>query len=127
VTPEDAYEWSGGRILHASRQRRTDAPPLKLSDGRLMRPSSVNTAYIFGAVGMAIQVSRATRLRDEMFLVAAEKLASLVRETPLEHFGGVLPPPLFYYFYLFYFILFFKVCLFARRCFLSLLQSSPTS
>eukprot|EP00884_Botryococcus_braunii_P023449 jgi/Botrbrau1/9789/Bobra.85_1s0033.1 len=80
VGPLNAYEWTQGRCLYASRERRTDAPPVRLSDGRLMKPSSVHTAYIFPGVGLGTIVSRSTRLRDEMFLVAAETLASLVTD-----------------------------------------------
>lgn len=81
--PKEAYEWTGGRCLYASRERRTDAPPLQLSDGRVQRPGSVHTAYIFPGVVLGTLVSRATRLRDSMFYVAAETLASLVRAVPL--------------------------------------------
>ncbi len=40
----------------------------------------VETAYIFPGIGLGTIVSRATRLRDEAFLAAAEALAALVTD-----------------------------------------------
>lgn len=43
-------------------------------------PGCVETAYIFPGIGLGTIVSRATRLRDETFLVAAEALADFVTD-----------------------------------------------
>ena len=40
----------------------------------------VETAYIFPGIGLGSIVSRATRLRDEAFIAAAEALASMVTD-----------------------------------------------
>ena len=40
-------------------------------------------AYIFPGIGLGTLVSRATRLRDDMLLAAAETLASLVTDGAL--------------------------------------------
>lgn len=43
-------------------------------------PGCVETAYIFPGIGLGTIVSRATRLRDETFLAAAEALADFVTD-----------------------------------------------
>jgi hypothetical protein len=92
VSPKDAYEWTEGRCLYASRARRTDDPPVTLADGRTFDPSSVQTSYIFPGVGLGTVVSRSTRLRDEMFLAAAEALAAIVRPTFIHHYITIMIP-----------------------------------
>lgn len=43
----------------------------------------METAYIFPGIGLGSIVSRATRLRDEAFIAAAEALAALVTDGAL--------------------------------------------
>ena len=43
----------------------------------------IESAYIFPGIGLGTLVSRATRLRDNMLLAAAETLASLVTDGAL--------------------------------------------
>ena len=45
-----------------------------------MPAGCIESAYIFPGIGLGTLVSRATRLRDDMLLAAAETLASLVTD-----------------------------------------------
>lgn len=48
-----------------------------------MLAGCIESAYIFPGIGLGTLVSRATRLRDDMLLAAAETLASLVTDGAL--------------------------------------------
>ena len=48
-----------------------------------MPAGCIESAYIFPGIGLGTLVSRATRLRDDMLLAAAETLASLVTDGAL--------------------------------------------
>ena len=38
VSPEDAYEWTGGRAVFADRMRRAPGTVVELADGRKLQP-----------------------------------------------------------------------------------------
>src|SRR6516165_1978534 len=86
-TPEEAYQWSGGKALYAAG---VQFPPVPYG-GRTFLPGQANNFYIFPAVGMAIYATQPKRVTDEMFIEAAHALADQV--TPAELEQGLLFPP----------------------------------
>jgi malate dehydrogenase (oxaloacetate-decarboxylating)(NADP+) len=60
-------------------------------NGRNLYPAQGNNVYIFPGVGMGVVASGASRVTDEMFLVAAQTVAQEVSETDLSY-GRVYPP-----------------------------------
>jgi malate dehydrogenase (oxaloacetate-decarboxylating)(NADP+) len=87
-TPEQAYAWSGGRVLFASG---SPFPPVTFG-GKTFRPAQGNNAYVFPGIGLGAVACRARTLPDELFLVASRTLADLVRPKDLDQ--GALYPPL---------------------------------
>jgi Malic enzyme len=85
---EEAYTWSDGRAIFASG---SPFPPYTIN-GRTLVPGQGNNVYIFPAVGMAIYATQATRVTDEMFIVAARAVAEQVTEANLE--SGLIYPPM---------------------------------
>jgi malate dehydrogenase (oxaloacetate-decarboxylating)(NADP+) len=85
--PEDAYAWSGGKVVYAGG---VQFPPVHI-DGKTFLPSQANNLYIFPAVGMAIYATNAKRVTDEMFIEAAEGLAEQVNPEQLK-LGMLFPP-----------------------------------
>jgi malate dehydrogenase (oxaloacetate-decarboxylating)(NADP+) len=86
-TAEDAYAWTGGRVVFASGS--PSAP--QIVNGARVVPGQGNNAYIFPGVGLAIVVYGITRVTDEMFLAAAKTLAKQVSPDDLAQ-GSVFPP-----------------------------------
>lgn len=86
-TAEEAYRWSEGRALYAAG---VPFPPLRYA-GKLLVPGQGNNLYIFPAVGLAIVATKARRVSDEMFIVAAQALADRVSQDELD--SGLLYPP----------------------------------
>lgn len=91
VKPKDAYTWTDGRCIFADRDTRTDSSDVVLDDGRRFYPSTCETAYLFPGVGLGTLLSRSTKLRDDMFIVAAEALAKLVTDEDRAR-GAIYPP-----------------------------------
>lgn len=91
VKPKDAYTWTDGRCIFADRDTRTDSSDVVLDDGRRFTPSTCETTYLFPGVGLGTLLSRSTKLRDEMFIVAAEALAKLVSDEDRAR-GAIYPP-----------------------------------
>lgn len=87
-TAEEAYRWSNGRAIFASG---SPFPPVELNGQRFV-PGQGNNVYIFPAMGMAVLATEATRVTDEMFIVAAEAVAEQVTEENLAH--GLIYPPM---------------------------------
>lgn len=87
-TAEEAYRWSKGRAIFAS-----GSPfPHVEHEGKRFKPGQGNNVYIFPAMGMAVLATEATRVTDEMFIVAAEAVAEQVTEEHLTH--GLIYPPI---------------------------------
>jgi malate dehydrogenase (oxaloacetate-decarboxylating)(NADP+) len=86
-TAEEAYRWSEGRAVFASG---SPFPPVEIG-GRRFVPGQGNNVYIFPAMGMAVFATEATRVTDEMFLVAAQAVAEQVTEENLS-IGLIYPP-----------------------------------
>ena len=86
-TAEEAYRWSDGRAIFASG---SPFPPVNIG-GRRFVPGQGNNVYIFPAMGMAVLATEATRVTDEMFIVAAKAVAQQVTEEHLA--AGLIYPP----------------------------------
>lgn len=86
-TAEEAYRWSKGRAVFASG---SPFPPLQV-DGRNFVPGQGNNVYIFPAMGMAVYATEATRVTEEMFIVAAKAVAEQVEQDSLD--VGLIYPP----------------------------------
>ena len=86
-TAEEAYRWSDGRAVFASG---SPFPPVEIA-GRHFVPGQGNNVYIFPAMGMAVFATEATRVTEEMFIVAAKAVAEQVTEENLA--SGLIYPP----------------------------------
>jgi malate dehydrogenase (oxaloacetate-decarboxylating)(NADP+) len=86
-TAEEAYRWSGSRAVFASG---SPFPPVEI-DGRHFVPGQGNNVYIFPAMGMAVFATEATRVTEDMFIVAAQAVAEQVTEENLS-MGLIYPP-----------------------------------
>jgi malate dehydrogenase (oxaloacetate-decarboxylating)(NADP+) len=85
-TAQEAYTWTGGRVVFASG---SPFAPVQAA-GREFIPGQGNNAYIFPGVGLGVIASAASRVSNEMFLVAARALAFLVSEEDLA-LGRIYP------------------------------------
>jgi malate dehydrogenase (oxaloacetate-decarboxylating)(NADP+) len=65
-------------------------PPVRV-DGKTFVPGQGNNLYIFPAVSLAVYVTQASRVTDQMFIAAARGVAEQV--TPEELQSGLLYPP----------------------------------
>jgi malate dehydrogenase (oxaloacetate-decarboxylating)(NADP+) len=86
-TAEEAYKWSEGRAVFASG---SPFAPVQLN-GKTFIPGQGNNVYIFPAMGMAVFATEATRVTEEMFIVAAQAVAEQVTEENLA-MGLIYPP-----------------------------------
>jgi malate dehydrogenase (oxaloacetate-decarboxylating)(NADP+) len=86
-TAEEAYRWSDGRAIFASG---SPFPPVEIA-GRRLVPGQGNNVYIFPAMGMALFATEATRVTEDMFIVAALAVAEQVTEDNLS-MGLIYPP-----------------------------------
>lgn len=86
-TAEEAYTWSGGRAIFASG---SPFPPITIG-GRTFVPGQGNNVYVFPAMGMAVFATEATRVTDDMFIVAAKAVAEQVTQQDLD--SGLIYPP----------------------------------
>jgi malate dehydrogenase (oxaloacetate-decarboxylating)(NADP+) len=86
-TAEEAYKWSEGRAVFASG---SPFAPVQLN-GKTFIPGQGNNVYIFPAMGMAVFATEATRVTEEMFIVAAQAVADQVTEENLA-MGLIYPP-----------------------------------
>ena len=86
-TAEEAYEYSDGKALFAAGVL---FDPVKYK-GKTIYPAQANNLWIFPAVGMAVCATEATRVTDEMFLVAAQTLAQQLTGEQIA--SGMLFPP----------------------------------
>ena len=86
-TAEEAYRWSDGRAVFASG---SPFPPVEIA-GHKFVPGQGNNVYIFPAMGMAVFATEATRVSEEMFIVAAKAVAEQVTDEDLS--VGLIYPP----------------------------------
>ncbi|GLS17334.1 NAD-dependent malic enzyme [Labrys miyagiensis] len=86
-TAEEAYRWSGGRAIFASG---SPFGPVEIA-GKILVPGQGNNVYIFPAMGMAVFATEATRVTEEMFIVAAKAVAEQVTDKSLA--TGLIYPP----------------------------------
>ncbi len=86
-TAEEAYKWSDGRAIFASG---SPFPPVEFG-GKKFVPGQGNNVYIFPAMGMAVLATEATRVTEEMFIVAAKAVAEQVSDAALA--TGLIYPP----------------------------------
>ena len=86
-TAKQVYEWSNGRAIFAS------GSPFEpvVFEGHTLVPGQGNNAYVFPGIGLGVMAARATRVTDDMFLAAAQSLASQVEDSSLK-MGRVYPP-----------------------------------
>jgi malate dehydrogenase (oxaloacetate-decarboxylating)(NADP+) len=87
-TAEEAYKWTGGRVLFASG---SPFPSVDL-EGKHYVPGQANNAYVFPGLALGVIASHASRVTDEMFAAAARTLADTVSKDALA--SGRLFPPL---------------------------------
>jgi malate dehydrogenase (oxaloacetate-decarboxylating)(NADP+) len=85
-TAEEAYQYSGGRVVFASG---SPFNPVTVEDKTYV-PGQANNVYIFPGVGLGAIAVEATRLPDSVFLVAAAELARQIHASDLE--TGTLYP-----------------------------------
>lgn len=86
-TAEEAYRWSGGRAIFASG---SPFSPVDV-DGQSFVPGQGNNVYVFPAMGLAIFATEASRVTDEMFIIAASAVAEQVSDDNLR-IGLIYPP-----------------------------------
>ena len=85
-TAEQAYAWTDGRAVFAS-----GSPfPSVTHGGHVHVSGQGNNAFVFPGVGLALLLSGARRVTDEMFFAAAQALAACVSEAELRQ-GRVFP------------------------------------
>jgi len=86
-TAEEAYTWTEGRAIFAS-----GSPfPQCTVNGKTFVPGQCNNVYIFPGVGLGVLACESTQVTNGMFLIAAQKLATLVGPEDFA-LGRVFPP-----------------------------------
>ncbi len=85
-TAEDAYQFSDGKAIYAAG---VQFDPVQIN-GKTYQPSQANNFYIFPAVGLAIVVTEAKHVPNEIFIEAARALADQVTTDQLDK--GMLFP-----------------------------------
>ena len=86
-TAVQAYNWTQGRAIFTSG---SPFAAVKYKDN-CFKPGQGNNAYIFPGIGLGAVVSEASRISEDMFLVAAKTLANMVSEKDLS-VGAIYPP-----------------------------------
>jgi malate dehydrogenase (oxaloacetate-decarboxylating)(NADP+) len=86
-TAEEAYRWSNGKAIFASG---SPFPPVEFA-GQKFVPGQGNNVYIFPAMGMAVFATEATRVTEQMFIIAAQAVAEQVTAENLS--VGLIYPP----------------------------------
>ena len=75
-TAQEAYTWTEGRGIFASG---SPFDPVTMGDQTFV-PGQGNNAYVFPGIGLGVISVKASRVPDEMFLVAAKTLAEQTSE-----------------------------------------------
>ena len=86
-TAQQAYEWSGGKVLFASG---VQFPDVTVS-GKTYQPGQANNFYVYPSIALAVFLTRPKLITEEMFITAAHALADQV--TTSERERGLLFPP----------------------------------
>jgi len=85
--PAQVMEWTQGKAIVA-----TGSPFGSVEyDGRPFEISQCNNSYIFPGIGLGVISAKASRITDEMLMVASMTLAELVPESS-DPTVGILPP-----------------------------------
>jgi len=84
---QEAYEWSNGKAIFAAG---VQFDPVQIN-GMTYHPGQANNFYVFPAVGLAIYVTQASRVPDDVFIAAARATADQVTSDELK-MGMVYPP-----------------------------------
>jgi malate dehydrogenase (oxaloacetate-decarboxylating)(NADP+) len=85
-TAEQAYNWSDGKAVFASGSP-FDMVCLK---GEEFHPGQGNNVYIFPGMGLGVIIANASRIPEELFLIAAKTLADMVSGKNIEE-GALYP------------------------------------
>jgi malic enzyme len=85
-TPEEAIRWSGGRAVVATG---TAFDPVDYK-GKRHRIGQANNVFVFPGMGLACMIAGVRAVDDSVFVVAADRLASLVSNERLEA-GAIFP------------------------------------
>ena len=85
-TPDEAMRWTAGRAIVATG---TAFEPVEYNDKRNVI-GQANNVFVFPGVGLGCIFSQARVIEDEVFLVAAHRLAALVSQQRLE-LGAIYP------------------------------------
>ena len=83
----DILEWTDWKALVATEKQ---SKPIAAPNGRVFEPSQCSSAYIFPGIGLGVQISSCTKLRDEQFIAAAEAVSRCVTGEDLAA-GAILP------------------------------------
>uniref|UniRef100_UPI004048751E NAD-dependent malic enzyme n=1 Tax=Orrella sp. TaxID=1921583 RepID=UPI004048751E len=86
-TAQEAYQWSDGNAIFASG---SPFDPVTFK-GKTFVPGQGNNVYIFPAMGMAVLATEATRVTQQMFIIAAKAVAEQVTQAELN--SGLIYPP----------------------------------
>jgi len=87
ATPQDIEDWTQGRAIIGTG---SPFPPLT-RDGAKFKVDQTNNSYIFPGVGLGVIAVDATRISDEMMMVAAKALAA-ASPTRTDPTANLLPP-----------------------------------
>ena len=79
VTAQDAYTWSGGRVIYGSGTAMAGAT----LNGKTYAPGQVNNFFIFPGMSFGAVMCDAARIPERLFMVAAVAVASAVNKQEL--------------------------------------------